>query len=96
MALRERWEVVPGSAGGFLDPPGFPTHGFEVRGYYNGNINRTRDADAYCAVTSPLAEPENYPAHIVKRCQEMVDNWHAQKPNPHTDAGCQAWVGLCQ
>jgi hypothetical protein len=60
-----------GSAGSFMDPPGHPSHRYEVRVYDNGRVKR--DADAYLSVAS-AAEAEWLPESARERARKLLDD----------------------
>lgn len=68
---RLRWTINKDGQGqgGFLSPPGHPDHEYVIE----GRRPRAREADVYTGVGSVLSSPDEYPPHVVRMAQRVMD-----------------------
>jgi hypothetical protein len=71
MTDRLRWRIDKDGQGmgGFLAPPGHPDHEYVVI----GKRPRAREADMMTGVGSVLDNPDQYPEHVVRMAQRVMD-----------------------
>lgn len=81
--MRKGYWISDTGMGGFLDPPGYPTHTHSVYGSLNGR----RVDDMMCL--SSAAEAEYIPEDIRSKAQALLDGW---QPPALESPEVQSWI----
>lgn len=93
-AVTKKKHVFPGPRGNYLDPPGYPTHNFHVRGRSVGIYTRRPDMSITEAVSTSDDARELFgdiDPEARQEAQDLLDDWENNRP-PITSPKVQEWI----